>query len=113
MKEADFLWQLIIVLTAVGNLAGIGIAIWAAFKRTPPIPEELYKDFLSKADHSISCAYVRGNLAALDKHNTDTHTAIFSQIKQNQESIQDDFKLLERGLGRVEGKVDTMLNGKD
>ena len=111
MTEGEFLWKLIAVLTAVGNLVAIGIAVWAVRRRQQPIPEELYKDFLAKADHDAMCESVKKRMDALDGHNSETHRQIFDTIRLNQASLQEDFKTLERGLGRVEGKLDHAMKG--
>lgn len=101
MNEGQFLW--LAVLT-IGQVIGIASNV-VAMRRKPPISEELYKDFLSKADHERTCQATHTRINALDQHNTDTHKAIFETIKENQKTIQDDFRALERGLGRVEGML--------
>ena len=101
-----------IVGSAVANL----IATIVGMRRKPPVAEELYRDFLSKADHTAKCDSLKSHVDALDAHNTETHVEIFTliraerewataQIKHGQDSVQADFKVLERGLGRVEGEI--------
>ena len=118
MTDGDFLWKMIIVTTAVMGLIGTGVSIWAIFRRNPPLPEELYRDFLRKADHEKMCAAVNGVFQALDKHNSDTHKEIFKTIREEsskqaetiadyQAKIHEDFQAIERGLGRVEGKLES------
>jgi hypothetical protein len=114
MNEGNFLWMLIVVLTAVANL----VSILYSLKRKPPVTEELYKDFLAKVDHDAQCNKISSQFEALDNHNTQTHEQIFrlirlerewatQRIAETQKAVQEDFKTLERGLGRVEGKLDS------
>jgi hypothetical protein len=122
MNEGDFLWKLIIVLTAVGNLIGIGIAIWTSMRRLPPLPEELQRDFLRKIDHDTLCAAMASRFAALDTHNSEVHESIFrlireerewatAQIQQTTAANHQDSAAVERALGRVEGELKRIANG--
>jgi hypothetical protein len=110
MNEANFLWMLLVVSTAVVNL----ISMLVNLRRKPPMSEELYKNYLPKDDHAAMCEAIKTRVDARDNHNTETHVEIFNliraerewattQIEQNQKAVQADFKVLERGLGRVEG----------
>ena len=107
MNEGNFLWMLIVVVTAIANL----VSLLFSLRRRPPVSEELYKDFLAKSDHEAMCLTIKGRFETLDNHNTKTHELIFETIRQNQKSLQQDFQTLERGLGRVEGKLDGVVKG--
>jgi hypothetical protein len=118
MNEGQFLWMLLIVL---GQLVSLAATLYG-FRRKPPISEEIYRDYLRTEVHAAMCRekQVAGiaqfesmgeRIHALDHHNTETHIEIFKAIRLNQIAVQEDFKTLERGLGRVEGTLTKIVKG--
>lgn len=134
MNEGQFIWLAIITGSQVLQII---VSVYS-LKRKPPVSEELYKDFLSKAEHESKCTEAKKAVATnvdtvaalveateknlelqiqaidarvdlLDGHNTETHLEIFGAIRDQNASVQADFKVLERGLGRVEGKLTKLI----
>ncbi len=120
MTEGNFLWMLIVVVTAIANL----VSIIFSLRRKPPVSEELYREYLRKSEHETMCAAFKNRFDALDNHNSDTHVKIFNLIREEHESstesirkmtsdiqqhmniLHADLRVLERGLGRVEGSLE-------
>ena len=122
MNEGNFLWLFILVASTVTTLIGTVVNIWVSLRRKPPLGEEVYKEYLRRADHDPICLAVKNRLDALDNHNSETHVEIFNlireerawatqQIERVQVVTQGDFKTLERGLGRVEGMLKNKSEG--
>jgi hypothetical protein len=119
MTEGNFLWMLIVVVTAIANL----VSILFSLRRRPPVSEELYREYLRREEHNTLCAAMKDRFDALDSHNSETHVEIFNLIRAEREwttenirrmttdiqhnlnGLHADFQVLERGLGRVEGSL--------
>lgn len=107
MNEGQFLWLLVLTLGQVSTL----VVNLYSLRRKPPVIEELYQQYLRSDDHSRICEGTQQKIAGLDAHNVQTHKEIFDVIRTNQAAVQADFKTLERGLGRVEGKLEKIIGG--
>lgn len=110
MTEGNFLWLLIVVTTAIGNL----ISVFVNLRRKPPMVEELYRDFVRKSEHETQVKSYADRISALETHNDNVHAELFGLIRdtqkqimdmmsQNHAAIQADLKVFERALGRLEG----------
>ncbi len=62
MTEGNFLWMLIVVVTAIANL----VSLLFSLRRRPPVSEELYKEYLRRAEHDPMCAAVKNRLVSFD-----------------------------------------------
>jgi hypothetical protein len=93
-ESANWLWYL---FTIGGNLSAIIVSIGAfvrSCRRQPPLTEELYKDFATKPD--------------LEKLREDVNESLSQGTTL--------FREIERSIGRIEGKLETMddfFNRKD
>jgi len=102
MSDGDFLWKLIAVISNVTCL----VAMFYSFRRKPTIPEELYKDFVSKGDLSDICQKRDQEIAILKQHNEEVHDKLFSLTRQMQLAHSEDLKVIERAVGKLEGIIE-------
>ena len=90
MSDGDFLWKLIAVLSNVMCL----VTMLFSLRRSPPISEELYKDFATKEA-----------LNELKTHNSAVHKELFELTRQMQKAHSEDLKTIERAVGKLEGVI--------
>ncbi len=101
ISNGDFVWLMIITGSQIVNL----IATLYSFRRSPPISEELYKDFVTKKDLLENCKKHYEEVQSFREHNTEVHSEMFKQIDQLQKAWSEDLKTLERAIGRLEGII--------
>lgn len=125
MSDADFLWKLITISMMLATLAGTIISVVVALRRKPPLVEELYRSYATKAELEESFKSFRASqsivcdrharelqearrardeeLRELREHNDSVHKELFGVIRSTQEAIHKDVQVLERAIGRLEG----------
>jgi predicted nucleic acid-binding Zn-ribbon protein len=84
------MWQLLIVLTVVGNLVSIAVSIFSTFRRSPPLDKEL-GEYVRKED----CTRM------MTEHDV-KRSAIYSTYNQRFTDGEREFRELQRSLGRIE-----------
>lgn len=89
-----------LLVLGIGQLVGIAasvVAIIAAFRRQPPIGEQLHQMFLPRAEHAAEVQRLDGRISES-----------FEEISRVRAMHTQAFGSFERAVGRVEGKLDSM-----
>lgn len=84
-----------ITATIVSPIVAMIIAIIVLRRRTPPLSEELYKDFATKAE-----------VTALRTHFDVTMKEYFERQHLDGKSVEDKFQAIMRSVGRIEGQLE-------
>ena len=120
----------VVALAALAALVNYVLSIVHGFRRDPPLPEELAKDYATKRELAGEVEELKGKIAELKQENKEERQrvdAILSQLfdllrKQSSENTErfhrleaaiqnwqkgvDNWQLgVERMIGRIEGKV--------
>lgn len=99
VASANWLWQGIIVLSALAALASSFIAIFATRRRTPPIVEELYKDFATKAE--LRELATRAEVEEIRQELRTMRDDVRSSLKSGEILFQS----IMRSIGNIEGML--------
>lgn len=86
------------------------LGLWINSRRNPPVAEEMYKNFIPRAESDQIVQRLDGRFAEAFTEITElrNHTdAEINSIRSNMTKAYGDF---ERALGRIEGKLDTKKN---
>ena len=104
----------VVALAALAALVNYVVSIVAAFRRSPPLPEELAKAYATKREIAELKQEIKGERERIDKilakqfdlirGLTDANTERFSRLESSISSWQ---LGIERMIGRIEGKVNT------
>ncbi len=81
------------ILVPLAVVLNVAISLWAA-RRRPPITEELYRDFATKAEVHALREEIRRTLSEL-----------FTRQHTDQGAIEDKFQSIMNMLGTVNGKL--------
>lgn len=95
------LWQTVISLGLLLNMVGIAVSIIVAFKRKPPVAEQMHQLFATRPEF---------NEAVLRIHKRIDHTN--TDIQQTNEKLAKAFGDMERAIGRLEGQLDKSEHAK-
>ena len=116
----------VVALAALAALVNYVISIVAAFRRSPPLPEEMAKGYATKRELAGEITELKEEIAELKQENKDERQRVddilkqqFDLIRKLSEDTFEKFSVLmaslkdwqlgiERMIGRIEGKV----NGK-
>lgn len=90
----QIVWLLICVAVAIAQI----VTAWAQARRTPPLPEQLAKEYVTKEEF-------RRELDALRSDNAAQNAAINSLAK----SLSTEMKQVSAQLGRLQGTLETLL----
>lgn len=90
----QIVWPLICIAVAIAQI----VTAWAQARRTPPLPEQLAKEYVTKAE-------LRRELDALRSDNAVQNAAINSLSK----SLSSEIKQMSIAIGRLEGTLSTLL----
>jgi len=90
VDQGTFLWLLVIT---VGQIVQIVVGL-ASLRRKPPIAEEIYRDFATKAE-----------LCAMREEFRQTLSEYFQRQHINQSAIDDKFQAIMRSVGEIEGQL--------
>ena len=97
MDPSQIVWPVILFLVALAQI----VTAWAQARRTPPLPEQLAKDYVTKDELKHEIELLRSeNARQTDAINTLTKT-ITSEIKQQSAAV-----------GRLQGTVEAILRSK-
>ncbi len=91
MSEGDLLWKLLGIVVVILQVVTMGLAL----RRKPSIPEEMYRDFATKAE-----------LAALRAEWQNTMREYFNRQHANQMAIDDKFQAIMNIVGKLSGQLD-------
>ena len=86
----QFLWQLIIVLTAVGNLVTMAVTIFTSTRRSPPLDKEL-SEYVRKVD----CTRM---MERQDNKRGEIYATFNGRMAEGDREFRD----LQRAIGRIE-----------
>lgn len=86
----QFLWQLIIVLTAVGNLVTMAVTIFTSTRRSPPLDKEL-SEYVRKVD----CTRM---MERQDNKRGEIYSTFNTRLAEGDREFRD----LQRAIGRIE-----------
>ena len=92
MSEADFLWKGLIVVAAIMSAIGTPLSVWLSSRRTPPVTEELYRDFATKEE-----------VRQLRQEFLSTSGEIFDVMRKLKESLDESMRPLVAQINRLEG----------
>ncbi len=89
----QIVWPLICIAVPIAQI----VTAWAQVRRTPPLPEQLAKEYVTKADfyHEIKL---------LREANAEQNANINSLSK----SLSSEMKQVSAQLGRLQGTLDTL-----
>lgn len=90
----QIVWPLICIAVAIAQI----VTAWAQARRTPPLPEQLAKEYVTKDEF-------RRELDALRDDNAAQNAAINSLSK----SLSSEIKQMSAAIGRLQGTLDTLL----
>jgi len=105
----QILWPIITILVALASLSGVGIAWYGVSKRTPPIPEDLAKNYVQKPELHSAVSVLNAKIEreiGIIRACTDDSSKKLDQILSTANRNAMD---TERSLGRIEGKLDEHL----
>ena len=98
----------VVALAALAALVNYVISIVAAFRRSPPLPEELARDYATKRELARAIAELKEELQT-ERHRVDgILRQQFDLLRELTEKTNQWQLGVERMIGRIEGKV----NGK-
>lgn len=86
----QFLWQLIIVLTAVGNVVSVAVSIFSTLRRSPPLDKEL-NNYVLKSD----CTRM---MERQDSKRGEIYSTFNGRLAEGDREFRD----LQRAIGRIE-----------
>lgn len=90
----QIVWPLICIAVAIAQI----VTAWAQARRTPPLAEQLAKEYVTKEE-------LRRELDALRDDNATQNAAINSLSK----SLSSEIKQMSIAIGRLEGTLSTLL----
>ena len=102
----------VIVVMGLGSLISVisGIvAIVSAFRRTPPIDQELI-NYVRHPDLLIVKADLNNQIASLATRTDKTFTEAFTRMSSLQTATEKTFSDVNRTMGRIEGKLENCPN---
>lgn len=101
-----FTGKVVMVVVSVSALvAGIVcsiITVWLLARRQPPVQEELYQNYVTKAELAALRSEVSEDRAANDKHVARLHT----RMDELRGEMHEGFETTNRALGRIEGYME-------
>ena len=97
MDPSQIVWPVILFLVALAQI----VTAWAQARRTPPLPEQLAREYVTKDEF-------RRELDALRKDNAVQTEAINALAK----TITSEIKQQSAAVGRLQGTVEAILRGK-
>ncbi len=90
----QIVWPLICIAVAIAQI----VTAWAQARRTPPLPEQLAKEYVTKEE-------LRRELKSLRDDNAIQNATINSLSK----SLSSEIKQMSLAIGRLEGTLSTLL----
>ena len=97
MEPSQIIWPLILIAVAAAQV----VTAWAMIRRTPPLPEQLAKEYVTKEEF-------RRELDALRRDNAMQTEAINALAK----TITSEIKQQSAAVGRLQGTVVAILRNK-
>lgn len=97
---------LLAALNYLTPLVCMTVAIVVARRRTPPLSEEMYKDFATKLDLSALRDDTAAKLESLHVDMEEKFRELFSRQHLDGKSVEDKFQAIVRSLGRIEGQLE-------
>ena len=103
-----FMMRLLGAISFLLGLVATVLAIAMSFRRKPPLSEEVYKDFVRRTEfaavqEAIKLMAPRTEVDALRAEYLKTVGEVFEILRQMKHAYEQDFKSVERALGRFEG----------
>jgi hypothetical protein len=113
----DFSFAGRILLVVLPILAAVGALVLGIIgaRRKPPVTEEMYRDYATKADLSTLRTEVRDSFVRLEQRVQEERAGrarIHARIEDFQKTVTDGFLKMERAMGRVESKLESNNAGE-
>ena len=113
IPPGQILWPILTILVSLSSIGGLAVSWYKASRRTPPLPEEIAREYVRKPELSTAVEILNSRISREVGMLRDGFEAQGRKIDTLISTTNHIALTTERSLGRIEGKLSKLTCEKD